>query len=632
MAKADSQIKPGAASVSRRTTPIAALAALGIVYGDLGTSPLYTMQTVIGDAGGHVDPKLALGVLSLIFWTLIITISVKYCVFVMRADNHGEGGILALMSLIGRNNTERGRILVICGLFGAALIYGDGIITPAISVLSALEGVDIATAALKPYIMPLAVIILLALFASQQFGTARIGKLFGPVMLAWFTVIGVLGVGGILRHPAVLAAASPTYAAGLLATHGFASFLVLGGVFLAVTGGEALYADMGHIGRNPIRSSWFLIVLPALLLNYAGQTALLFGKIKLGDNPFFLLVPGWALYPLVGLSVVATIIASQAIITGSFSLTRQAMQLGWFPGVHIRQTSDTEYGQIYVPFVNWTMMAFTLLLTIVFRSSDRLAGAYGTAVSTTMLLTTALLYTTMRERWNWGRSPALLVSGIFLVVDLAFFAANLLKIASGGWIPLLFGAVVFTIMVTWRRGVDVVRTQLARLTETQEMFLNSLGAGKIPRVAGTAVFLSRSPSPVPPLMARHVNQFGVLPETAIGLTIDFSERPRVAPDERMEIAQVAEGIWHITVRFGFVEVPNLPMVLVDAKRHGCPIDLDGALYFGARDDVVRAETKGGLVAWRRMLFGFMYRNAVHTVDRFNLPPEQFVEVGRQVAV
>jgi KUP system potassium uptake protein len=632
MAKADSQIKPGAASVSRRTTPIAALAALGIVYGDLGTSPLYTMQTVIGDAGGHVDPKLALGVLSLIFWTLIITISVKYCVFVMRADNHGEGGILALMSLIGRNNTERGRILVICGLFGAALIYGDGIITPAISVLSALEGVDIATAALKPYIMPLAVIILLALFASQQFGTARIGKLFGPVMLAWFTVIGVLGVGGILRHPAVLAAASPTYAVGLLATHGFASFLVLGGVFLAVTGGEALYADMGHIGRNPIRSSWFLIVLPALLLNYAGQTALLFGKIKLGDNPFFLLVPGWALYPLVGLSVVATIIASQAIITGSFSLTRQAMQLGWFPGVHIRQTSDTEYGQIYVPFVNWTMMAFTLLLTIVFRSSDRLAGAYGTAVSTTMLLTTALLYTTMRERWNWGRSPALLVSGIFLVVDLAFFAANLLKIASCGWIPLLFGAVVFTIMVTWRRGVDVVRTQLARLTETQEMFLNSLGAGKIPRVAGTAVFLSRSPSPVPPLMARHVNQFGVLPETAIGLTIDFSERPRVAPDERMEIAQVAEGIWHITVRFGFVEVPNLPMVLVDAKRHGCPIDLDGALYFGARDDVVRAETKGGLVAWRRMLFGFMYRNAVHTVDRFNLPPEQFVEVGRQVAV
>lgn len=632
MAIPDSQTEHGAASVSRGTTPIAALAALGIVYGDLGTSPLYTMQTVIGDAGGHVDPKLALGILSLIFWTLIITISIKYCVFVMRADNHGEGGILALMSLIGRNNTERGRILVICGLFGAALIYGDGIITPAISVLSALEGVDVATSALKPYIMPLAVIILLALFASQQFGTARIGKLFGPVMLAWFIVIGVLGVGGILRHPAVLAAVSPTYAVGLLAGHGFASFLVLGGVFLAVTGGEALYADMGHIGRNPIRSSWFMVVLPALLLNYAGQTALLFGTIKPGDNPFFLLVPGWALYPLVGLSVVATIIASQAIITGSFSLTRQAMQLGWFPGVHIRQTSDTEYGQIYVPFVNWTMMAFTLLLTIVFRSSDRLAGAYGTAVSTTMLLTTALLYTVMRERWNWGRLPALLVSGVFLVVDVAFFAANLLKIASGGWIPLLFGAVVFTIMVTWRRGVDLVRTQLARLTETQEVFLKRLDDGKIPRVAGTAVFLSRSSAPVPPLMARHVDQFGALPEIAIGLTIDFGERPRVTPDERMEIVQVADGIWHITVRFGFVEVPDLPMVLVAAKRHGCPIDLDGALYFGARDDVVRAETKGGLVAWRRMLFGFMYRNAVHTVDRFNLPPAQFVEVGRQVAV
>lgn len=617
---------------SRPTTPMAALAALGIVFGDLGTSPLYTMQTVIADAGGHVDPKLALGILSLIVWTLIITISIKYCVFVMRADNHGEGGILALMSLIGRNNSERGRILVLCGLFGAALIYGDGIITPAISVLSALEGVNVATVALKPYIMPLAATILLVLFAVQRFGTARIGTLFGPIMLAWFIVIGLLGIFGILQHPRVLEAVSPIFAIGLLASHGFASFLVLGGVFLAVTGGEALYADMGHIGRNPIRSSWFLIVLPALLLNYAGQTALLFGKIKPGDNPFFLLVPGWALYPLVGLSVVATIIASQAIITGSFSLTRQAMQLGWFPGLNIRQTSDTEYGQIYVPFVNWTMMGFTLLLTIVFRSSDRLAGAYGTAVSTTMLLTTALLYTTMRERWDWGRWSALLVSGVFLVVDSAFFAANLLKIVAGGWIPLLFGAVVFTMMITWRRGTDLLRARLARITETQESFLDRLRGGRIPRVAGTAVFLSRATAPVPPLMVRHVDQFGVLPETAIGLTIDFGEQPRVISDQRMEIVQVADGIWHITVHFGFVEVPNLPMVLAQAKRQGCPVDLEGALYFGGRDEVVRGEAKGGLIGWRRMLFSFMYRNAVHTVDRFSLPPTRFVEVGRQVGV
>ncbi len=619
-------------SVSRRTTPVAALAALGIVYGDLGTSPLYTMQTVLSDAGGHVNPHLALGILSLIFWTLIITISVKYCLFVMRADNHGEGGILALMSLIGRNNTERGRILVMCGLFGAGLIYGDGIITPAISVLSALEGVNVATKALKPFIMPLAVLILLVLFASQRFGTARIGKLFGPVMLAWFIVIGILGISGIVRHPAVLAAVSPTFAIGLLAAHGFASFLVLGGVFLAVTGGEALYADMGHIGRNPIRSSWFLIVLPALLLSYAGQTALLFSPMKAGDNPFFLLVPGWALYPMVALSVIATIIASQAIITGSFSLTRQAMQLGWFPGLNIRQTSDTEYGQIYVPFMNWTLMAFTILLTVVFRGSERLAGAYGTAVSTTMLLTTALLYTTMRERWHWNRLTALLVSGVFLIVDTAFFVANLLKIAAGGWIPLLFGAVMFTIMLTWRRGVDLIRAQLKRLTEAPEALLQRLAQGEIPRVPGTAVFLSRSAAPLPPLMARHIAQFGVLPETAISLTIQFEETPRISAEKRMAIEPVAAGLWHITVRFGFVEIPNLPLVLAEAKQQGCPIDLQQALYFGARDDVVPAKPPRRLMTWRRMLFGFMYRNAVHTVDRFSLPPAQFVEIGRQVEV
>jgi KUP system potassium uptake protein len=618
-------------SVSRRTTPVAALAALGIVYGDLGTSPLYTIQTVISDAGGHVNPALALGVLSLIFWTLIITISIKYCLFVMRADNHGEGGILALMSLIGRNNSERGRILVACGLFGAALIYGDGIITPAISVISALEGVNVVTNALKPYIVPLAVIILVVLFAAQRLGTARIGRLFGPVMLVWFATIAVLGIGGILRHPAVLAAVNPAYALGLLAAHGLGSLLILGGVFLAATGGEAMYADMGHIGRNPIRSSWYFLVLPSLLLNYAGQIALLIGDPK-AANPFFALVPAWAVYPLVVLSLAATIIASQAIITGAFSLTRQAMQLGWFPGLNIRQTSDTEYGQIYVPFVNWLMMVFTLLLTITFRSSERLAGAFGTAVATTMLLTTALLYTTMRERWGWSRWTALPISLVFLIVDLTFFVANLLKIVNGGWIPLTFGAVIFTTMLTWRRGVDLIRAQLKRLTEAPEALLQRLAQGEIPRVPGTAVFLSRSAAPLPPLMARHIAQFGVLPETAISLTIQFEERPRVSPEKRMEIAPVAAGLWHITVHFGFVEVPNLPLVLAEAKQQGCPIDLQKALYFGARDDVVPAAPPHRLMAWRRMLFGFMYRNAVHTVDRFSLPPAQFVEVGRQVEV
>ncbi len=609
-----------------------ALTALGIVYGDLGTSPLYTMHTVIEDAGGHVDPTLALGILSLIFWTLVITISVKYCGFVMRADNHGEGGILALMSLIGRNSSEGGRFLVYCGLFGAALIYGDGIITPAISVLSAVGGVDAATSILDPYIMPISAAILVALFAVQHYGTANIGRFFGPVMLAWFVLIGLLGISGILRHPAVLQAVNPYDAVALLAHQGWASFIVLGGVFLAATGGEALYADMGDIGRNPIRASWYFIVLPACLLNYAGETALLFGPMKPGQNPFFLLVPGWALYPVVAIAVAATIIASQAIITGAYSLTRQAMQLGWFPGLNIRQTSDSEHGQIYVAFVNWVMMALTVLLTVTFKSSDKLAGAYGTAVSTTMLLTTMLLYSAMRQRWGWHNIAAIPVTGLFLLVDLAFFAANLLKIAAGGWIPLCFGALIFICMVTWRGGIVRLRAELAALTETPERFLRELAEQKIPRVPGTGIFLSRSQAPVPPIMARHAAQFGVLPEVAVTLTIIFEEVPRIAPAERVKVEKIADGVWHLTVRFGFVEAPSLPLALREAHLQGCPVDVEHALYFGGRDDVVRGKESQGLPVWQHLLFGFMYRNAVHTVDRFSLPPAQVIEVGRQVEV
>ncbi len=608
------------------------MAALGIVYGDLGTSPLYTLQTVVQYAGGKVDAPMALGILSLIFWTLLISISIKYCIFVMRADNHGEGGILALMSLLGHEASRRGRFLVACGLFGAALIYGDGIITPAISVLSALEGVNVATTALQPFIMPLAVLILLTLFAVQRFGTARISRFFGPVMLGWFVVIALLGVDGIAHHPAVLKAVSPTYALGFLTHQGLGSFVVLGGVFLAVTGGEALYADMGHIGRQPIRFSWFSIVLPALLLSYAGQTARMLAPMPSGANPFFLLVPGWALYPVVAIAVVATIIASQAIITGSFSLTRQAMQLGWFPGLQIRQTSDTEYGQIYVPFVNWVMMALTLLLTITFQNSARLAGAYGTAVSTTMLLTTALLYSMMRQRWHWGWPRAAAVAGVFLVVDLTFFAANLLKIVSGGWIPLSFGMVIFASMVTWRRGTVLLRGKLALLTQKPEKFLQRLAAGEIPRVPGTGIFLTRADAAVPALMARHVAQFGVLPATAIALTIQFTDTPRVTQARRLGVEKTAEDVWHITVRFGFIEAPNLPRALALAADKGCPIDLEKAMYFAGRDDVVLGHGGDGLMKWQRLLFGFMYRNAVHTVDRFNLLPSQVVEVGRRVEV
>jgi KUP system potassium uptake protein len=629
--KKASDIKNNSPSVTNsQTNTTTALAALGIVFGDLGTSPLYTLQAVVSSAGGRLTPEFILGILSLIFWALLITISIKYCVFVMRADNHGEGGILALMSLVGRNSTEKGLFLVTCGLFGAALIYGDGIITPAISVLSALEGINVATPALKPFVMPVAVAILVGLFAFQSMGTARIGKIFGPIMVAWFVAIGGIGLVGVVKHPAVVWAVNPVHAVRFLIDHGWGSFEVLGGVFLAITGGEALYADMGHIGKNPIRLSWFCVVLPALLLSYAGQSALLFEQPDMTDNPFFKIVPEWGLYPMVALATVATIIASQAIITGSFSLTRQAMQLGWFPGTHIRQTSDLEYGQIYVPVVNWVMMVFTIALTVGFGSSDRLAGAYGTAVSTTMLLTTILLATAMRERWGWNLPAVLTVCGIFIGTDLAFFAANLLKIADGGWIPLVFGTAIFTIMTTWQQGVSAIQKRLAGIVAKPEEFLKQLKSGTIPRVEGTAVFLSRGAAPVTSLMARHAKQFGALPRTLVTLTVRFEEVPRVAQSERVEIVPVAADFWHVTVHFGFIEVPNLSAALALAREAGCKIDLARAVYFGARDEVIRSKSAPLLSRWRQMLFGVLYRNAIHTVNRFQLPVQQFVEIGRQL--
>ena len=569
------------ARVARKTTPAAALAALGIVYGDLGTSPLYTLQAVVRTTGGHLSPETALGSLSLIFWALIITISVKYCLFVMRADNQGEGGILALMSMTGANWTEGRRMLIVMGLFGAALLYGDGIITPAISVLSALEGLNVATDVFKPHVVSIAVAILFALFVIQRRGTARIAKASGPVMLLWFAVIAALGVAGISRYPAVIAAVDPRYGIALLTGHGWSGIAVLGGVFLAMTGGEAMYADMGPIGRNPIRASWYGIVLPALLLNYAGQVALFLDDPAMDGNPFFRLAPSWSIYPLVGLATVATIIASQAIITGSFSLTRQAMLLGWFPGVRIRQTSSEEYGQIYVPFVNWTMMVLTIALTIIFGNSYRLAGAYGTAVSTTMLLTTALLYNVMRKRWRWPLGPTLTASGLFLAVDFTFFAANLFKIREGGWIPLTFGTLVFIVMVSWHFGFEAMRQRHAVLTETPEEFFRHLKESRVPRVPGTAIFLTRLATTISFLIIEHVAQMRALSETVIALTVQFEDIPRVPPRDRIELVKLTEGFWHIIVHFGFVQIPDIPAALRQAKDRGCPIDLEDAIYFGA---------------------------------------------------
>jgi KUP system potassium uptake protein len=589
-----------ASAAAGQPAQAAKLAALGIVFGDLGTSPLYTLQTVVQAIGGQFTPSSALGVLSLIVWTLVITISIKYCLFVMRADNRGEGGILALMSLIGANGFVAGfKSLTAMGLIGAALIYGDGIITPAISVLSALEGVNVATDTLKPFVMPAAVLVLAMLFATQRFGTQRIGRLFGPVMLLWFIVIALLGAVAVARHPQVIAAVDPRYALEFLAHSGGRGLFVLGGVFLCITGGEALYADMGHFGKGPIRWSWYAIVLPALLLSYAGQTAfIMMEKRTVTGNPFFQIAPAWSVYPLVALATIATIIASQAIITGSFSMTRQAMQLGWLPGVSIRQTSDRIYGQIYVPVVNWLLMTATIATTIAFGSSDRLAGAYGTAVSTTMLLTTVLLYKAMRDVWHWP------------------FAA----------------AMLFLVMITWRTGVEAMHAALIQTPEVAERFLSDLKSGAIPRVDGTMVFLTRSRQKVSRLIMDHAHFTRVLPRKAIALSVVFENTPRIAEPKCTVIDTVGEGLWHLLVRFGFFEIPDLRSALQDLRSREAAFDFDQAVVVAARDLVVRKLQGSALSGWRVALFAFLYRNSAKNVDRFNLAPDRVIEIARQIEI
>jgi KUP system potassium uptake protein len=611
----------------------AAFGALGVVFGDLGTSPLYTLQTVVQATGGQFTPQTALGVLSLVFWTLIVTVSIKYCLFVMRADNRGEGGILALMSLIGANGFTPGiRLLTGMGLLGAALIYGDGVITPAISVLSALEGVNVVTDTLKAYVMPMAVVILLVLFSAQRFGTEKIGRAFGPVMMLWFLVIALLGIASILKRPEVIVAVDPRYAVRFMMASGRAGLLVLGGVFLCITGGEALYADMGHFGRGPIRRSWYIVVLPALLLSYAGQTAYLLDKGTVTGNPFFQIAPAWSIYPLVVLATIATIIASQAIITGSFSMTRQAMQLGWLPGVAIRQTSDRIYGQIYIPVVNWLLMTATIATTIGFGASDRLAGAYGTAVSTTMLLTTFLLYRAMRDLWKWPVIAALAVAGIFIVVDASFFTANLLKIAEGGWLPLTFAAILFVVMITWRAGIEAIRATLIQAPQSAEKFLSDLRSGAIPRVEGTTVFLTRSARKVSRLIMDHAHFVGVLPRNAIALSVVFETTPRIAGPPCTVVDSVGEGLWHLVARFGFLEIPDLRQALLKTRGLPAEVDLAKANFVGTRDLVVSKQENASLRGWRLVLFAFLYRNSVKVVDRFNLEPSNVIEIARQIEI
>jgi len=650
MARRASSLLPGGPQmhmkkVSMSTTPLAenaqpivhaslalsGLAALGIVFGDIGTSPLYTLKTVLNLSGGNPSPEAVLGVLSLIIWTLIIITTVKYVAIAMSIGNDGEGGIMALMSLLALKKHKRPAIVAI-GLFGAALIYGDGAITPAISVLSALEGLNIALPALQPYILSAAVVILIVLFAIQPMGTSRIGKAFGPIMGLWFLSIAALGIWGIAQHPTVLVALDPIRGLHYLLSHGYASFLVLGGVFLCVTGAEALYADMGHFGPRPIRLSWSAIVFPSLVLNYAGQAAIVLEGASTSDNIFFRLCPQPLLIPLVVLATLATIIASQSIITGAFSMTRQAIQLGWLPRMRIKQTSAEGYGQIYVGTVNWLLMIVTVGLTLSFAKSDNLAAAYGIAVSLTMLMTTALLFIAMRDVWGWSFLASGALAGALLCIDAAFFAANLLKVMEGGYVPLLLASCVYGVMLIWHRGTVAVSRAVSATQTPLAAFLREIEAKRIPRVPGTAVFLTRTSRDTPPVMNWHVKKNRALHQKLFVLTVITESIPWIKDGERLVVKELAPDFWRATARYGFMERPDIPALLQQTPALGCALQLDDVTYYVGHETIVQRADGKGLFAWEEALYAVMGRNAVHVSDFFRLPSDSVVEIGRQIPI
>jgi KUP system potassium uptake protein len=626
-----SEMTMPAPATERSNLPAMSLAALGIVFGDIGTSPLYTLKTVLDITGDHPAPAAALGSFSLIVWTLVIITSVKYVTLAMRVDNDGEGGILALMSLLGVKRQNR-PVIVALGLLGAALIYGDGAITPAISVLSALEGLDIVAPSVHTYVLPAAVAILLVLFAVQRLGTAAIGGAFGPVMAVWFGVIGLLGLYGVAQHPAVLLALDPRYGLSFLFSGGYTGFLVLGGVFLCVTGAEALYADMGHFGARPIRLAWSAVVLPALVLNYAGQAALVVAGGPTGGNIFYRLCPPLLLVPLVVLATIATIIASQSIITGAFSMTRQAIQLGWLPRLQITQTSAEGYGQIYVGPVNWLLMLVTIGLTVGFGKSDNLASAYGIAVSATMLMTTALLYIAMREIWHWSALLAGVVAGALFVVDAAFVSANAMKILDGGYVPVLLAAAVYGVMLIWHTGAAALGARVREATMPIDAFVALLAEKSVPRVPGTAVFLTRTPKGVPPVALWHLRQSRALHERVFILNVVTAMAPQVPASERLHFEQIAPGFWRGVARFGFMQRPDVPALLQMAHDHGCTITTSDLTYFVGHETVIAREDGGGLPRWVEAIFAFMQRNSAHVTDYFRLPIENVVEIGREIAI
>ncbi|KZE33278.1 KUP system potassium uptake protein [Crenobacter luteus] len=607
------------------------LAALGVVYGDIGTSPLYTLKECFG---GHlgIDPteENVLGILSLVLWALILVVSVKYIAFVLRADNKGEGGILTLMALARRHVPARvGWPLLLLGLMGGGFFYGEVVITPAISVLSAVEGLEVVTPAFKPYVLPLAIVVLTALFLIQRHGTASVGRLFGPVMMVWFASLAALGVHGILQNPGVLAALNPYWGVHFMAEHATLGFLALGSVVLAITGAEALYADMGHFGRRPIRLAWFFYVLPALTLNYFGQGALMLADPEAVKSPFFHLAPDWALLPLVVLATLATVIASQAVISGVFSLTRQAVQLGLLPRMSILHTSDMEIGQIYIPMVNWALLASVIVVIAGFQSSSALAGAYGIAVTGTMVITAILSATVALRNWNW---PAYVVAPVlagFLAIDLPFFSANVLKIWHGGWLPVVIGILMFALMTTWRRGRELLLERINEQAIPLEGFVESLEAYPPTRVEGTSVFLTSTTKGVPHALLHNLKHNRVLHERVVLMTMRTIDEPYVPEAERVKVTRMSPSFWRVEAFYGFKETPDVHDVITDCATQGLEFELMETSFFLSRETLI-STTRPGMARWREKLFVWMSKNALRATDFFQIPTNRVVELGAQI--
>ncbi len=626
----------GGAHASQSSKAALTLLALGIVFGDIGTSPLYAVKETF--APGHgipLDRENILGGLSTIFWSLMVVVSLKYVVLIMRADNRGEGGIMALIALAStaiKDHPEWRAPLLAIGVFGAALFYGDAVLTPANTVLSAVEGLEVGTSAFKPYVVPIAVLLIVALFALQSRGTAVVGRLFGPVTLAWFLAIGAAGLYGIAQYPGILAALNPLHALRFLTSHMVESFVVLGAVVLAVTGAEVLYADMGHFGKGPIRIAWFGLVAPSLVLNYFGQGALLVVRPEAVQNPFFLLVPGWALYPMVALATAAAVIASQATISGAYSMTKQAIQLGFLPRMTVVQTSARERGQIYIPAINWLLLAAVLAAVIGFGSSSRLASAYGVAVTATMLVDTLLTFFVIRYLWGYPLWLCLFATGSFVIVDVAFFSATLLKVVDGGWFPLAIGAVVFTVMTTWRKGRSIMFNRLRASSVPLKPFLDSLFREPPQRVPGTAVFLTATPESTPHALLHNLNHNKVLHERVVFLTAEVTEEPWVPFQDRVRLTKLGHGCWRMNVRYGFMNEPDIAQTLEIAATLGLDFEMMSTSFFLSRETVVPVAAVSEMSLWREKLFAMMSRNAGNAADYFKLPANRVIELGTKVEI